>query len=281
MKKLLVLTDFTANAAHAEAAALRLSAGLGAGVILYHAMLFISTMPSDSLGPYVSETASALFENSRQRLQQEADQMKNASANIEGLKPDIEYMNGEGSLGDLIEELSEEPEIEMIIMGGRSGGAMEHLLTGSDTAAVIRKASKPVLIIPPTVTWGLPGKIVFATDFGIADIPAVDFLLQWSKLPGFYMDVVHIIKQGEVVANIGSEVAFRKYLLHEQVNYIRLFCDDVRLGLQQYCKEHSVDILAMSHGHHSFISRLFRHSESRAAIAGKQLAVLIFPPDFK
>ncbi len=280
MKKILVLTDFTPNAAHAAEAALRLSAALGLRILLYHTLQSVPLIPGDSDDPYVAETAGVLFENSREHLQQEAERLEKLAGNSSYAVPDIENTNGDGSISDVIEKLSADPEIEMIIMGGRSGGAMEHLLTGSDTAAVIRKAVKPVLIIPAAVNWDIPKKFVFASDFGEADIAAVKFLLGLSNLPGFQLDVMHVIKQGEVVTDVSSEVAFRKYLAQNQVNYIQVF-GDVQQALQQYCRENNSDVLAITHGHHSFISRIFGHSESEAVIAGKQLAVLIFPPGFK
>ncbi|MCQ6961513.1 universal stress protein, partial [Mucilaginibacter aquariorum] len=57
--------------------------------------------------------------------------------------------------------------------------------------------------------------------------------------------------------------------------------EDVHQGLQHYCKQNGVDMLAMTHGEHSFIARLFGHSETRAMLADQSLPVMVFPPDFK
>lgn len=281
MKKILVLTDFTPNAAHSAAVALRLSEKMGMGIKLYHTLSFIPLIPGDGSGPYTTEAAAAFFDEAREQLTAEAERLREIAVMTTGNGAFIEEDNGEGTLGEVIGHLSEDEEIAMIIMGGRSGGTISHLLNGSDTLAVIRKASKPVLIIPIDSQWVIPKKVVFATDFGIADIHAMDFLLHLSELLGCGLEVVHIIKPGEVVTDIGPEVAFRKYLEKRQLSYTRVFDDEVHPGLQHYCAENAVDVLAMTHGHHSFISRLFGKSKSQAAISDKHTPVLVFPPDCK
>lgn len=281
MKKLLVLTDFSANAAHAEVAALDMARKLGDGILLYHTLPYVPLIPGNGGGPYVTETAGMLFEDSKERLIQEVDKLRETAVMTRGFHVDIGERNGEGILGDVIGELIAAPDIEMVIMGGRSGGALEHLLGGSDTTAVIRKARKPVLIIPPDAAINLSGKIVFATDFGIADIAAISCLQELLPRMSFGLDIVHIIQPGEVVTHIGAEVAFRKYLDHHGLNYNHVQADDIHKGLQNYCIKNGASILAMTHGQHSFISRFFGHSESQAMISGQQLAILVFPPGLK
>ncbi|MCQ6961619.1 universal stress protein, partial [Mucilaginibacter aquariorum] len=263
MKKLLVLTDFTANAFHAAGAALHLARKMDTGILLYHTLPYIPLIPSDSGGPYVTETATMLFEDSKERLIREADKLREVAA-MRGYAAEITERSGDGSLGDLITELTEDPDVELVVMGGRSGGALDHLLSGSDTAAVIRKAKKPVLVIPLAASGDIPKKMLFASDFGDFDIPAVSYLHQLAARLGTQLDIVHMVPHGEVVTEIGAEVAFRKYLDQHHLNFNQVFAEDVHQGLQHYCKQNGVDMLAMTHGEHSFIARLFGHSETRA-----------------
>lgn len=278
MKKLLVLTDFSANAAHAEAAALRLAAKLNADIILYHILPYIPVILSNSEGPLMTESTDILFEDSMEHLKKEADDLRQLCEKIAGCHTQIDCRNGDGSVADNVREMS--GVIDMVIMGGRSGGAINHLLAGSETAAVISKACKPVLVIPVAANWDIPKKVVFATNFQVVDLPAMDFLLNLAEALNFQMDIIHISSPDEVIIEIGPEVAFRKYLAHRGLSCIRVFSEELQPALQHYCMENNVDLLAMTHQHHSFISKLFGHSESKAAIAYQQLAVLIFPPDF-
>ena len=281
MKKILVLTDFTANASHAELAALSLSAKLKAGILLYHTLSYIPLIPSDSRGPFLTETASILFEDSIDRLCQEANTLKMLAKKMPGYKLEIDCSNSEGSLKDTIRKLTDQSDIEMVVMGGRSGKVLDHIFSGSDTTAVISEAKKPVLIIPMKTDWNIPRKVVFATNFGTSDIPAVSFLIRLSLLIGFQLDIVHVLNKGEVVADMGPEAAFRKYLVRHQLTCNQVFGPDGHQGLQRYCEEKKADLLAMTHGYHPFISRLFGHSDSLAVASNQHLAMLVFPLDFK
>lgn len=280
MKKLLVLTDFTDNAFHAETAALQLAGKTGADILLYHTLPYIPLLPSDSGGPYMAETSSVLFEDSKERLIQEADKLREMAV-MKRIEVQIEEQNEEGSLGSHIEEITSGDKAELVIMGGRSGGALEHILSGSDTATVIRKSKKPVLVIPSTAAINVPDKVVFASDFGISDIPALRYLDEFTQILGCGLHIVHMLPHGEVKTEISAELAFRKYLDERRFNFDQVFADNVHEGLQKYCSEKKADMLAMTHGQHSFLSRLFGHSETMAAIADNQLAVLVFPPDYK
>ncbi|MFD2872920.1 universal stress protein [Mucilaginibacter ximonensis] len=278
MKKLLVLTDFSANAAHAEAAALQLSAKLNADITLYHILPYIPMILSNSAGPLMTESTDILFEDSIEHLNKEANELRQLCDKITGCHTRIDCLSGDGSLADNVREMS--GAIDMVIMGGRSGSAISHLLAGSETSAVISKARKPVFVIPAGANWDIPKKVVFATNFQAADLAAMDFLLSLAEALNFQLDIIHISRPDEVITEIGPEIAFRKYLAHRGLSCVRIFSEDMQPALQQYCQEHDVELLAMTHQHHSFISKLFGHSESKAVIAHQQVAALIFPPDF-
>jgi len=280
MKKLLVLTDFTPNASHAEVAALHLAVKLGYSILLYHTLPYIPFIPSDSGGPYAAETVGVLFGASKERLMQEADKLREITVMTPVKAVNIQEKSGEGNLGDVINELTADPEIEMVIMGGRSGGALEHIFSGSDTNAVISKARRPVLIIPAHVAWHIPRKVIFATDFGINDIKAVSYLQELSLRLQFTLHIVHMVHHGEVLTEIGAEVAFREYLDEQQLQYTQVSAGNVHTGLRAYCDEQGAHLLAMAHHQHSFVSRLLGHSETMALIDDQTLAVLVFPPGF-
>jgi nucleotide-binding universal stress UspA family protein len=281
MKMLLVLTDFTSNASHAEGAAIKLSAKLGTGIMLYHTMPYIPLIPSDSGSPYVNETESIITEDNKELLIQEADKLREIAVITQQGQIHIETAYGEGGLGDIIADVSDDQEIKMVIMGGRSGSTIEHLLNGSDTANVIRKSRKPVLVIPATLQWDIPQKIVFATDFGETDMQAVEFLINLTELLNAQLNILHVFQPDKEVSDLGPEIAFRRFIDHNNITYEEVVEEDVHIGLENYCRANGFGLLAMVHGHHSFIGRLFGHSESRALIADQLLPVIVFPPDFK
>lgn len=281
MKKLLVLTDFSSNAAHAEAVATRLAGKLGANILLYHSTHYTPFIPSDVGGPYVTKTASMLLEDSRERLNKEVAALKHLASETAEIQPDFEYRNTEGSLRDLIVDTNGDAEIEMIVMGGSTGSALDHLLTGSNTSIVINEAIKPVLTIPMNADEEVPRKIVFATNFGTADILAVNYLRNLSSQLDVKLDIVHVNQKADTSKDAGPELAFRNYLSYHGLSYNQVSNAGVHHGLLNYCEVQGADLLAMTHHHRNLMSRWFGHSESREIISDQRIAVLVFPPRFK
>jgi len=280
MKQLLMLTDFSDSAARAATAALPLAARLRATIRLYHTLPFFPLVPGGIGGPYVTETEAVSFGDNKERLLLEADRLRECAV-MAGCHVRIEEISGEGSLREVIRELTESPEVILVVMGGRKGSSLDHMLSGSDTASVIRKSSKPVLVVPAAIDFTIPQKVIFACDFSDTDIPAISYLDELSLPLGFELDVVHIGSHDKSQSAIGAEISLRKFLDHRQLNYSQEPAANVRDGLLQYCHREKAGLLAMAHGMHSFIDRLFNHSETQAVLSFQQLAVLAFPPGFQ
>lgn len=283
MEKLLVLTDFTTNAAHAAAAAVQLCGKLNMDLLLYHSVQYIPIVPDYGYGSTVTETPVPLFKDSKEQLAAEAERLNLLASTTSGYKPEVRYFSGEGSIGENIRELSGQSDIRFLIMGGRSSSALDHLLNGSETTTVIRVAKKPVLIIPETARLDLVKKVCFTTNFASADIPAIHFLLGLAQVPEFQLEIVHVLLPQDMSTKIQPELTFRDYLEkldNPAISFRQLSGDHIGSRLEAHCRETGVDLLAMTHGRHSRLSRVFGHSESEAAIARHDLAVMIFPPDF-
>lgn len=284
MKQLLLLTDFTANSAHAATTALWLCKKLNTDLLLYHSVQYVPFVNDYTYGSYVTETADSLFEESKEKLTKEVEALQPLTLQIPGFQPKINYESGEGYLGNNVNKLSGQEQISLIVMGGRTGGPLDHLLTGSETSAVIRNIKKPLLVIPEKADLKKLVKIVFATDFSATDTEAIDYLLELAYLLKLQIEVVHILKPGSSTLGIEREVEFRKYLnsLDQQIiSYKAIFSEHIVQRLQDYCKETNAHLLAMTHARYDFISRLFNHSETKEVIANQQVAVMIFPQTFK
>lgn len=281
MKKLLLLTDFTKNSAHAAACALSLGAKLKADLLLYHSIQYMPIVPDFADGSVVTETNDIIFNDGEQKLLDACERLGKLATTPQGYQPKIGYESGEGSLGDNVRTLTARADIQMVVMGGRSGGALDHLLTGSETAAVIKASQKPVLIIPVSADLSAITKIVLATDFHMADINALDFLTELAHTLGTFLNVVHVVKPGSVVTDIEPELLFRRYLNGLDpafVCYHQLPGDNISELVEAYCHKNNANLVAVTHQRHGWLSGLFGHSESIALVEKQQLAVLVFPP---
>lgn len=284
MKKLLLLTDFTANAAHAAACAMQLCAQMNTDLLLYHSVQYVPIVPDFPNGGVITETNDILFKDSRVQLEQVTKVLKGLSLSRGKYHPEIFCENGEGSLAANVRELSSRQDIRLVVMGGRSGGALDHILAGSETSTVIGASRKPVMVIPASVEPSLLKKVVFATDFQPIDIIVLDFLIELTQIMGVHLEVVHVTIPASVVTNIEPELIFRKRINQldpQAVSYQEIIGDDIRGMLVAQCQQNGPALLAMSHQRHGVFSQLFGHSESKKMLKQADLAVLVFPPDLE
>jgi len=281
MKTLLLLTDFTRNATHAGACAIELATKLKADLLLYHSIQYMPIVPDFANGSLVTETNDIIFNDSEQTLLNAAKELEAHAAEPDSYQPKINCESGEGNLGYNIRAFTARADIQMVVMGGRSGGTLDHLLTGSETAAVINTSQKPVLIIPLSADLSAVRKIAFATDFHASDINALDFLAELAQAVGANLEVVHVVKPGSVVTDIEPELLFRRYLNSFEptsVSYQQLVGDNISVLLDKYCHKNSVNLLAVTHQQHGWLSSLIGHSESVTLLEKQHQAVLVFPP---
>ncbi|WP_166807282.1 universal stress protein [Candidatus Chlorobium masyuteum] len=148
--KLLVAIDFSESAESVIAEAEKLAKTLSAKVFLLHAMPPLSpimdnvddaaTLPQPGI-PFQMESLPRLSASAKEKLIEISGRMQ-----AEGIECAI-ILTHNNEVEAIIEE-SKKNRIDMILLGSHGHGALYHLLIGSVSEGVIRKASCPVIIIP-------------------------------------------------------------------------------------------------------------------------------------
>ncbi|GAB3915864.1 universal stress protein [Mucilaginibacter boryungensis] len=280
MKKILVLTDLSDNAAHAAKTAMNLAAKLNCEVLLYHAMTSIPIVPNYAGGAFVTETVSIFAEESNEKLKLLADELQAGST----MGVQITIKNGEGGLGENVKELIRDNDIELIVMGAPAGGVWDHLLTGSETRAVIRNTDRPVLFIPAERDTKSLLRLVLATDYNETDLCALRYLSKWVADYHCLLDIVHIqVGDDAALWRPEQKQVFEIYLTG--LNYAGICCHDLRGNdplsrLNRFCEDKKVDVLAMVNYHNDFFSKLLGTSQTFKALHHLQLPILVFPANF-
>ncbi|MCQ6959139.1 universal stress protein [Mucilaginibacter aquariorum] len=285
MKKILILTDFSANAEHAAENAAYICVKLNADILLYHTSQVIPITPYDGGGPYAGELTSIYTEEGKEKMTKHSAKLKEF---VKRLNPEsrlsIHHLQGDGGLGPNIKDLLKHNDIELIIMGARSGSYLDHFLAGSETQSVLRNTDRPLLIVPPAVNLEKIKNVVFATDYNAKDKAALNYLIDLAKLLTFRIQVVHINVFGEDAnKDIIAEMDFKKFaneLKFQDITYHAIRGKDVVPRLNRYCEECGADILAVVHYHQGFFSRLFNASQTTKELANQRQSLLIFPPKF-
>jgi nucleotide-binding universal stress UspA family protein len=147
MKKILVATDGSENAARAVEKAADLAKQYDSELIIMYAFAPVPpayfekgfTFPADEYYSKYSEQA----DKAAERLVREAVEMtKEAGVNARG-----EYMRTASSIAHAILELASGEEVDLIVVGRRGTGGFEKLLLGSVSNAVVAHAHCAVLVV--------------------------------------------------------------------------------------------------------------------------------------
>lgn len=156
-------------------------------------------------------------------------------------------------------------------------------LTGSDTSAVIRNATRPVLVMPQKADLRQIRKVIFATDFDESDLMAIHYLMNLGKLLNYQLDIIHVSKPGKHKI-AAKELDFQEQLnqLHYQgLNYRKVNGKDLVTRLNELASEDGPAILALLHHQVPFFFRLFTPSKTKTALARQLTPLLIFPSNMQ
>ncbi|HEY0243921.1 MAG TPA: universal stress protein [Mucilaginibacter sp.] len=283
MKTILILTDFSENATHAAISSVMLSEKLHANLLLLNNITGIPVTPYYLGGGLVAEEASWLVEESKKNLKKLTESLEPVIARLdpEQHKPTVHTQIEEGSLGENITAILDQKNIEMVVIGGKTGSSFDHILLGSDTLSVIKHSNRPVLVVPFEADFKKLKKVVFATDFNEADINAMHFLVKLGKQFDFQLEIVHVSLIGENDKHDNDkETRFLSKvdkLKYPKIVYKHIRGKDVIERLNRFCEETKADVLALVHYSHSFFLRILQDSHTQKALSSQNVPLLVFP----
>ncbi len=282
MKKILVLTDLSANADHAAQAAIPLSAKLNANILLMHTWMVQPVLAEYPNASWGVETI-LYSEQSKSHLEKNREDILEGIARLASNEhhASIEWLQEDGNISDCMSERLRKGDIELIVMGASEGSRLDHLFSGSDTYAVISKSNRPVLVIPPGNHLTKLEKVTFATDFSEADIEAVHYLTRIGRKFNFQLEILHVIAYG----HDDSDALERKHSFLKQVakfaypkiSYENVFGKNIVNRLQDECQKNGTDLLVISHDQHSFWNRLFKGTQTDVFLKNQELPIMIIP----
>lgn len=281
MKKILVLTDFSDNAAKASEIAVEFGKKLNANILLFNSYSKLPTIASYAGGSWAVDEVMHKQGHSKNHLSLVAENLQNIPVKngIEPEMPTITYLSEEGDLGSNVAEISKLNNIELIMMGARDKTSHENILFGSDTKSVLRKAKRPVLFIPAKFDLEKLNKVVFATDFEADDMVAIKYLLKLGGLFNFKLEIVHVSGLKKEAPD-EDELTFMnqfKKIRYENISYQNIKGADIVNRLNRFIAETDAGMLAMVHHQESFLMDILRESITRKALLNQKIPMMIFP----
>ena len=123
--------------------------------------------------------------------------------------PDIrfDYILGEGGTAAQVLNAADTLASDLIVIGTHGRSGFERLMLGSVTEKVLRKATCPVLSVPPHSTDAVPvpplfTRILCAVDFSECSIHALEYAMSLAQEAGGTLTVLHVIDVGPEIPDI-------------------------------------------------------------------------------
>jgi nucleotide-binding universal stress UspA family protein len=272
MKTILVPTDFSANANTAVQYAAHIAAQINSKIILFHS---VPVQVAVAEVPAWYEPEQGLLEYYENKLSEEAKQLRLDNNS----RFDVEVACRKGSLGQNLNDLIQEREVDLVVMGFKGASSWLDRLIGTVTSTFIKETVCPVLIVPGEVAPALPQRVAYAADFEHQEQVFLTQLLEVTTPLQAQVSIVHVQNRPE------TDMAAEERAL-EDIN--RAFPDnafafaevrqqDVAAGLEAFVRENQMDVLALASRDRSFLEDLFHTSVTDRLADHPAVPLLVIP----
>jgi len=164
MEAILLPTDFSPTAKNAAVYAIKLANQLGVKkLVLYHSYEIPLT-----IDPMVPAMQMLEIESLKEASQKNITDFKEE---LTALAPgiDIETLSEYGDLTEGLDEICEQLNAGLVVMGITGGGVLEEKLIGSNTLSVAKHTTAPVIIVPADAGFTPIERIMLTGDFDKKD----------------------------------------------------------------------------------------------------------------
>lgn len=183
MKRILVPTDFSEHSENALKIAAQIARKNKFEIVILHT-LELPGQTNDAIKDGVSIPESLFF-------MKKANEMLDIIANrpyLEGIS--VTEIVKIDKIIHGITQISQENDIDLIIMGSHGTSGIQEMLIGSNTEKVVRNSEIPVLVIKNNISNFNVANIVFASDFSKEIKKPFEKLLNFTK---FFNSKLHLV----------------------------------------------------------------------------------------
>ncbi|WP_316766451.1 universal stress protein [Pedobacter frigiditerrae] len=283
MKKILVPIDYSTYSDNAVRYAINIAKKINAEIHLFHGIEMAELSPMAGVMMWPIENFSELKEDADEDLKVYIENLKDDTS-LGFPLPNITFSSETGSVKKIIDKLSQESHIDLIVMGLAGAGKLDRFFLGSNSKDVIEKTCIPVLLVPKEAPYKPINKIAFATDFTEGDINSIHNVARIFCLLDPEILLVHIDEAASdfhdprTPANVFLNRVTCK-LNYSKIYYRHVNAKKVEEGLKWLSENGQIDVLAMIHRHPNLISRILDGSYTQKLATMVQLPLLVMPED--
>jgi len=288
MKAILVPTDFSITADNAARYAMHLAREMHTNLELCNAI----KIPIEALAAaqvvWPLEDYSAIKNSVTEELSFLSEKLELEDRAITGPQsyhPIASYTSEIGSVNDVVRNIVDEQKTNLVVMGMPGMSGLSRLVLGSSSRDMIDIASFPILLVPSNTPFKKINKIAFATDLSKGDIEVIHSLASFAYYFNAEILIAHITdekfekktEQKKIDAFLSEVTSKANY---PKIYYRHVKSIDVDHGLDWLSEHGLIDMLAMVHRPHHFLSKLINGSHTQKMATHITIPLLVFPPEY-
>lgn len=161
---------------------------------------------------------------------------------------------------DSINQVCDNHDIDLIIMGTKGASGLEKVLFGSNTVRVMQRCKVSVLAIPDKCDFKSLDNLAFATTNSKKFKPEeLEVLGEIVKMNNSSLQIFHLADQNHLVYDDYDNVDFFNENFGEPKHeFVDTSKDDIFDVVNNYIINNNIDMLAIMNKKHSFLERLFK-----------------------
>jgi nucleotide-binding universal stress UspA family protein len=271
MKLILAPTDFSPVSLNAVNYAADLGVAMNADLYLVH--IFQLPVIFSEI-PVATENIDDLIKDAEERIE---ELKKDIAKRTEGrIKIHAEVKTESVISG--IKSLCETVKPQYIVMGTQGTGALERFLLGSNTMAVMKKLSWPLIVVPPEARFTNIKKIGLACDLkNVAEIIPTAEIKDLVKQFRAELHVIHVNRENEKV--YGPAIIEESGLLQEMLDELHPayhFLNNVKIdeGISEYAEKNKLDLLILIPKKHNLVDAVFHKSHTKQLMLHTHVPVM-------
>lgn len=264
MKKLLVPTDFSQNAAAALDYAVDIANRFGSHITLVNSYHLSSTATvMVSVEAMMREEAEAEMH----ALVDSVRPLLRAGTSVEG-----KVLRGEPV--NAISRTAAAGHYDLIVMSTQGATGLKEIFTGSTANGVIKNSGVPVLAIPSGFPFQPFQTIIFAVDeSGLTSVEPMAALLGLAKSYSAKVRVYHK-DTGEDDAGIDPTIDMFLENVEHSFHY-ELDSEHIHESLSSFAEDYQADMLCMIRRKRSFLERIFHNSATTREMFQIRIPILV------
>ena len=277
MKKFLFPTDFSANAKHALEYGYSLARQVKADIIICNAVTEPAELPQAGFVGWPVEESELLLLDSKNQLKLLKKQLEEKEQTIT-YNPTVTCENQNGTVVDMVDNLSKQYDIGLVIIGTHDHNGLSAFLMGNHSRELIDEVNRPLLLIPPAAEIKPIKKIAFATDLTNIeeDLECIYQLITLARPLNAEILIMNVFNEDR------HDPKQMMDELSNKANYPQIYYRLVKAyrpeaGLDWLCEHGLIDMVAMVHRNHNLIDSLISGSQTQKMAEHTVIPLLVFP----